>query len=35
MFDPMVVDGRPWTGAPLVLLPTLRQWNVWSEQTVK
>ena len=35
MFAPTVVDGRPWTSAPLVLLPTLRQWKVWSEQMRK
>ena len=35
MFGPEVVEGRPWIGAPLVLLPTLRQWKVWSEQMRK
>jgi hypothetical protein len=35
MLGPDIVDGRPWTGEPLVLLPTLRQWKVWSEQMRK
>jgi hypothetical protein len=35
MFAPDISEGRPRTGAPLVLLPTLRQCQVWSEQIRK
>jgi len=32
---PELTDGRPWTSAPLVLLPTLRHWKVSDPQMRK